>query len=90
MSKQFELFRLQVGRRKVIKQTSFTKANKDLFEWNKFIDWFKMEKKTRPSFYNSAKIKWIFNFARALHLGDTFVSAADLNKQESRMCIAKV
>jgi len=53
-------------------QTSFGKANKELLDWLKTIDFKYLEDHTSYSYFDSNGIKWIFNPPVAPHFGGAF------------------
>jgi hypothetical protein len=86
-------------------QTSFQKADKDLKDWLRAIDFSQVEQKTGFNFKPGHKgIEWIFNPPLGSHFGGVFeimvkamkralritVSRADLNEEEFRTVVSKV
>jgi len=84
-------------------QTSFTKANQDLIDWIKTIDFEYLQKNTQE--YRGGKgIEWYFNPPQAPHFGGVFetivkatkralqatIGNADLSEEDFRTSVSKV
>ena len=84
-------------------QTSFTKANQDLIDWIKTIDFEYLQKNTQE--YRGGKgIEWFFNPPLAPHFGGVFetivkatkralqatIGSADLTEEDFRTSVSKV
>ena len=86
-------------------QTSFRKADKEITEWYKSVDWEKVQQATGLGFRpDSDGITWIFNPPLASHFGGIFeiivkalkramkvvIGRADLDEEAFRTCVSKI